>query len=123
MSAAEATLNKLMEDDGAVYKHMYAIGTALMEGLREIARKHEVEVLIQGPAPAFCMVFTDASEITDYRSHLSNADREKYGKFIEGMLERGVRVMERGMWFMSAAHSDEDVKKTLAAADEVFATL
>ena len=123
MSAAEATLNKLMEDDGAVYKHMYAIGTTLMEGLREIARKHEIEVLIQGPASAFCMVFTDASEITDYRSHRSNADREKYGNFVEGMLEHGVRLMERGMWFMSAAHTEEDVKKTLAAADEVFAML
>ena len=123
MSAAEATLSKLMENDGAVYKHLYAIGNALMKGISDIARKHEIDVLIQGPAPAFCMSFTNSEEITDYRSHKQNVDTEKYKKFLEGMLSRGIRLMERGMWFTSAAHSEEDVQKTLAAADEVLSGL
>ena len=69
------------------------------------------------------MSFTNSEEITDYRSHKQNVDTEKYKKIVEGMLSRGIRLMERGMWFTSAAHSEEDVQKTLAAADEVLSGL
>ena len=46
-----------------------------------------------------------------------------YARFREGMLERGVRLIGRGIWFSSTAHSQEDIQKTLDAADEVFTTL
>ena len=119
----EAALQKLMESDGAAIRQMYSTGRALMEGLRERAAKHELEVLIQGPGPAFGMAFTDADEITDYRSHKASVDEEKYDRFCEGMLERGVRLIGRGMWFVSTAHTEEDIERTLAAADETFASL
>jgi glutamate-1-semialdehyde 2,1-aminomutase len=39
------------------------------------------------------------------------------------MLERGIRLIPRGQWYVSMAHTDEDIEKTLAAADEVLAML
>ena len=123
MAATEASINKLLENDRAVYKQLYTKGNALMEGLRERAQKHELDVLIQGPGPVFAMTFTNATAITDYRSHATNANEELYKKFREGMLERGVRLISRGVWFVSIAHTDEDIRKTLDAADEVFAEL
>ena len=123
MAAANAVLGKLKENDGAVHKLLYSTGVALMEGLREKADRHEVEMLIQGPGPMFCVAFTESTEITDFRSHKQNTDPSKYAAFTEGMLERGVRLMGRGIWFVSTAHTDEDVEQTIAAADETLASL
>ena len=123
MSAMKASLARLMEDDGAAYRQLYASGTALIEGLRDTARKHEINVLIQGPGPVFSMAFTDAREITDYRSHRERADEEKYTRFSDGMLERGVRITTGGSWFLSTAHSEQDIEQTLEAADATLATL
>ncbi len=123
LAATEASLNKLMEDDGAAFRRLSATGRTLMKGLQDLARKHEIEVLIQGPGAVFAMAFTNADEITDYRSHVANADAEKYARFCEGMLERGVRLIGRGVWFVSTEHSDKDVRRTLDIADEVLSTL
>ena len=121
--AVEAELAKLMENDGAVYKQLYTIGARLMEGLRELAQKHEHPMLLQGPGPTFFVSFTDAEEITDYRSHIKDVDQETYAKFQQGMLERGVRLSFTGQWYVSTAHTEEDIEQTLAAADEVLASL
>ena len=123
MAAAEASLDKLMEDDGAAYKRLYSTGAALMEGLRDLSRKHEIQLLVQGPGPIFQMAFTDATEIFDHRSHKNNADREMYARFQRGMLERGVRLTTGGIWFVSVAHGEEEVEETLNAADEVLGSL
>merc|ERR1711972_101093 len=54
----------------------------------------------------------------------AKSDTAKFAKWHRGMLERGVYLApsqyEAG--FMSLAHSDEDIEKTIAAAKEVFAT-
>ena len=123
MAAAEASLERLSENDGAVYRQLDATGQALMEGLRERASEHEIDLLVQGPGPFFDVTFTDATEIRDYRSYLEARDPEKAKNFWLGMMERGVRPMADGAFFVSTAHTDEDVEQTLAAANEVFATL
>jgi len=55
----------------------------------------------------------------------AKSDTEKFAKWHRGMLERGVYLApsqyEAG--FMSLAHTDEDIEKTIAAAKEVFAML
>jgi glutamate-1-semialdehyde 2,1-aminomutase len=111
------------ERQPAMYAALFSTGRALMEGLEGLARKHESEVLLQGPGPVFAVTFTRADEITDYRSQVANADAEKYARFCEGMLERGVRLIGRGVWFVSTEHSDADVQRTLDVAEEVFSTL
>jgi len=55
----------------------------------------------------------------------SKADGEKFGKWHRMMLERGVylapSMYEAG--FMSMSHTDEDIEKTIATADEVLSQL
>ena len=103
MYAVEAELQELMADDGAVYKQLYATSNRLMEGLRALAQKHEQPLLIQGPGPTFHITFTEADEITDYRSHARAVDEEKYSSFRAAMLERGVRLNVGGQWYVSTA--------------------
>jgi len=39
------------------------------------------------------------------------------------MLGSGVFALERGLWFISAAHTDEDVEVTVAAAEPAIASV
>ena len=123
MSAAAASLAKLQENDGAAYKKLYETGRKLMDGLRDVARRHEIDLLIQGPGPIFCTSFTTAEEVTDYRSHIKSTDSARFEQFRRGMLEQGVRLTGRGTWFVSTAHTDKEIDATLKAADEVMRAL
>jgi glutamate-1-semialdehyde 2,1-aminomutase len=69
----------------------------------------------------FTFFFTDAP-VTDYES-AKQADAARYARFFRGMLERGVYLAPSQFEaaFLSAAHSEEDIAKTVAAALEAFA--
>jgi len=62
--------------------------------------------------------------VTDYAS-AKTSDTQRYAKFFQGMLERGVYFAPSQFEaaFLSTAHSDADIKKTVAAAHLVFKTL
>ena len=94
-----------------------------MDGLRDVARRHEVDLLIQGPGPIFCTSFTTAQEVTDYRSHAKSTNAARLEQFRRGMLEQGVRLTARGTWFVSTAHTDIEIDATLKAADAVMQSL
>jgi glutamate-1-semialdehyde 2,1-aminomutase len=52
-------------------------------------------------------------------------DAMRYGRFFRGMLERGVFLppFYGATSFLSLAHTEEDIDKTVHAAREVLATL
>lgn len=64
------------------------------------------------------------SKITDFET-ASKCDTTRYAKFFRGMLERGVYLpcSQFEAFFLSTAHTDEDINTTLNAAREVFKTL
>ena len=127
MAAADVCLRRLAEDDGAVYRQLRASGEALMDGLRERAAKHEIELEVTGPGPFVDVAFPDETEIPGYDGLRVNRERAVYDQFSLDMLHRGVRLMKGGTgggsWFMSTAHSDEEIERTLDAADDTFASM
>jgi glutamate-1-semialdehyde 2,1-aminomutase len=66
----------------------------------------------------FCTYFTD-KDIFDYNS-AKTSDTAKFARFFTGMLNRGVNIapsqFEAG--FISLAHSEKDIEKTVRAAYE-----
>ena len=54
--------------------------------------------------------------VTDYQSSLA-IDNDLYSRFVSAMADRGVRIIPRGNWFLSAAHSMDDVAQTLEAVE------
>ena len=120
IAAAHATLTRLQRDDGAVYEHLYSLGSELRDGLVALARKHDLCGMAQGPGPMFWFGFTDGEPIVDYRSHARHADTATMAKFTRRLQDKGVRIIGRGLWYVSAAHSEQDVERTLAVADEVM---
>lgn len=123
LAASETTINSLKANDAELIRHMHHVGDLLMDGLRDLARKHEEDVLVQGPSPIFTMAFTPETTLPDYRSFFEKVDHERYNRFRQNLLEAGVRTTMHGKWFLSTAHTEQDIDQTLAAADQAFRTL
>ncbi len=119
MAAALAILNEL-EANGT--QQLFDRGNRLMEGLRTAAAKHNIPLLVQGPGPMFHTAFTEKLAIRELRD-LWDVDDSMLARFVDGMMDEGVRVIGRGLWYISFAHTDTDIDQAIAAADRVFARL
>lgn len=120
IAAALATIEVLEKDNP--YERIFQLGNRLMQGLREAAIVAEQRVLIQGPGPMFNISFTDLEIVRDYRDTFST-DKLLLSKFISEMHNRGIRIIGRGLWYISAAHTESDIDHAVAIAKEVFRTL
>lgn len=96
----------------------------LVAGMLDLARSSNVALTANQVGGMFGLFFTDAERVTDFAGSTA-CDQARFRQFFHGMLERGIYMapsaFEAG--FVSAAHSDADVGRTLSAASEVFATL
>lgn len=122
MAAAYATVTELEKNNGQVYRHIFSLGNRLKEGIEKIAADMGFPALLQGPGPMFHLFFTRRKKVNHYRDYL-DSDMETYGRFIEYLLYEGILSLNRGIWYVSAAHSDEDIDRTLEAVRKVIKRL
>lgn len=120
VAAAIGTL-EVMESE-KIHDHIFRLGQQLMDGLREIGSKYNTNFLVQGLGPMLHSGFTDLKEVNDFRDVLSY-DKTRLNKFIAGMHNNGIRVIGRGLWYISAAHTEEDIIAALRVASNVFKRL
>jgi glutamate-1-semialdehyde 2,1-aminomutase len=98
------------------YKELARRGAMLAAGLAEAARDAGVALQVNAFGSLLTPFFT-SSPVRDYDSALK-ADTAAYATFFRGMLTRGIYPPPSQFegWFLSAAHSDRDVRTTIAAA-------
>jgi glutamate-1-semialdehyde 2,1-aminomutase len=103
-----------------IYRHLTDLGAQLADGLADAARRAGVAVQINGLGSTLTPFFT-ANPVRNYQSAL-RADTARYGAFFKEMLARGVYPppSQFEAWFLSAAHTERDVKKTIKAAREAM---
>jgi glutamate-1-semialdehyde 2,1-aminomutase len=97
-------------------------GARLMEGIRASACKYDLSVLVSGRETAFHVHFTHHKELFEYRDLMDN-DGKRYNYFQKRLIDFGVRLIFRGNWYISAAHTDEDIDFTLQQVDRVMAEM
>ena len=99
-----------------LYKDLARRGSMLAAGLAEAARAATVPLQVNAFGSLVTPFFTTAP-VRDYESAL-RANTTAYATFFRGMLARGVYPppSQFEAWFLSAAHSDRDVKKTIEVA-------
>ena len=99
-----------------LYKDLARLGAMLASGLADAARDAGVPLQVNAFGSLVTPFFT-ASPVTDYDSAL-RADTSAYATFFRGMLTRGIYPppSQFEAWFLSAAHTERDVKATIAAA-------
>ena len=122
IAAAMATFEVLEAGGRELRERIFALGQRLRDGLREIAWRGRQTVLLSGPGPMFHMAFTSLSEIKDYRDCLE-CDTAKYSRFVKEMLDNGVRLIGRGIWYISAVHTAADIDRALGAAREALRSM
>jgi glutamate-1-semialdehyde 2,1-aminomutase len=122
MAAAAAVLAVLDEKRAEIYPPMHALGQRLMAGIRECGRRHGVPMLVDGPGSVFQVYLTDQPSVRDYRDFAA-CDRARMIRLHELLLERGVNIVPRGLWFLSTAHTQLHVDQTLEAVDDALSLL
>ena len=119
MSAGFAALSVLKNEQP--YDALAAKGAALAEGLRALAEKHGVAVTVNQFGSLLTVFFTDRP--VHCYADATTSDTAKFATFFSTMLANGVHLppSQFECWFLSTAHSQDDLDKVLAAADLAFA--
>ena len=120
MTAGLAMLDSL---DAAFYESLASTTDRLADGLTEVAETRRVPVAVNRVCGMFCLFFRDGP-VEDY-DDVAAADVDRYGRFFHAMLEQGVYFAPSAFEtaFVSGAHGEDEVARTLEAADRVFAGL
>jgi glutamate-1-semialdehyde 2,1-aminomutase len=118
MTAGIAVLKVLKNK--AIYEELEKKAQRLADGLAEAAKKANVPVTSNRVGSMMTTFFTN-QPVTDYDS-AKTADTQQYAKFFRAMLQRGTYFAPSQFEaaFVSTAHSDEDIRQTLAAAEEAM---
>jgi len=121
-AAVSATMDELAVP--GLYERQRALGTRLMDGIQAIADKAGVPVRVQGLGTAFQAWFSPET-IRNYRDAERYARRDLFTVWWREMLSRGVlfHPAQDENLFVSMAHTDEDVDRTLEAAEPSMAAV
>lgn len=122
MRAGQAMFDELTKD--GFYDELSQKTQYLTNGLKQMADKHGIALQVCSVGGMFGLFFADKlpQNFGDVANH---CDAKKFAQFFHGMPDEGVYLAPSAFEaaFMSAAHSYEDLDKTIATADKVFASL
>jgi glutamate-1-semialdehyde 2,1-aminomutase len=118
VAAGLATLARL---DDALYAQLERTSARLEEGLRAILRDKRVPGVVQRVGSMFTLFFTDRDAIRSW-DDAKGCDTARFGRFHAEMLARGIYLppSQFEAAFVSAAHGDDEIERTLAAAREAL---
>lgn len=119
LAAAIATLEALGAE--GVYEDFERRGRLLATGLQEAFEAHGIPVTLHQVGPV-AQVVPAVADAQDFDAFM-RADQVLYEKFIVEMLRRGQFILPGGRWYISTAHTDDDIETTVAAAREALAAL
>jgi len=104
------------------YERLEAAARRVGDGLHEAASAQGIPLTVNRVGSLFS-VFFSADLVTNYAGARA-ADHDRFARFFQAMLERGVYLPPSGFegWFLSAAHDDEDITRTLETAERAFGT-
>lgn len=106
-----------------VYDEFERLGARLANGIIEAANKHGVTIQLNRVKGALAVYFTD-EPVHDYDA-AQKANGEVFARFFQLMLNEGVCLApsKYEAWFVTTAHTEEDIQFTIAAVDRAFSQL
>ena len=122
MAAGLATLRQT--ERVGFYDSLEEKTRSLVEGIRNAAQDAGIPLCTNHVGAMFGLFFTDKPSVTGF-SDVMACDGERFNRFFHGMLGQGIYLapsaFEAG--FVSAAHTDQDIEKTVSAASTVMSEL
>jgi len=110
--AAMIATQKALTPEG--YEAAFRRGVRLRDGIAQILQDAGVKAQVTGFELMFHVGFGLDALARHYRDLLA-CDKPLYARFAYALLRRGVRVLERGAWFVSFVHDDDVIDATLEA--------
>jgi glutamate-1-semialdehyde 2,1-aminomutase len=125
LAAAKWCLDEVIAHGDAQPAGTIALGQQMMAGLSKLAAQHNIPLRPQGPGLVFHATMlkpgAPEGEITNYRDYAMRQDAPRWAHLRRCLLEEGVRAIERGLWFISLAHTQADIDEALQRAELAFA--
>lgn len=122
MAAGLATLNNLTQPD--FHHELSDKLTQLLQGIEQQADQADIPLKTAQAGAMFGLFFTEQEKVERFDQVMA-CDSELYGRFFHAMLDEGIYLapsaFEAG--FMSAAHGDQEIQQTIAAAGRAFRSL
>lgn len=120
--AALATIDTLSKP--GVYEKLEQLGEQFCIGLRELGKKHAIKLYTEHHGGIVQLEMGMERAPLDYRDYLQNVDGQMYDKLFLLTSHYGVRITSsRGRIYLSTAHTQEDIVKTLEVFDFVLPML
>ncbi len=115
VAAGLATLARLDEE---AYRRLGELTSILVAGLRERAAGLPLRV---AEAPGLVTLFFSRDPVEDFAAAAA-CDSEAHARFCRAMLDRGIYPppSQFEAWFVSLAHTEEAIERTLEAASEAL---
>jgi len=122
MTAGIETLKILLKDRNFIDK-LTKKTSKLVDNLKIKAQLANVEVQIQQVGSMFS-IFFNQKRVRNY-DDAASSDQEKFKSWFKAMLERGIYLppSQFETIFVSSAHTEDDIAKTLEAAEDAFQLL
>lgn len=121
MLAGIACLEVLQQP--GIYEEMDRLGAMLEEGILQSAKAYGISLTINRLVGALTLFFTE--ETVENYAQAEATDGELFGKFFKLMLKHGVNLApsKYEAWFLTIAHTEQDIIDTLQAVDASFKEL
>lgn len=120
MQAGITTLRLLQ--DLNIYQRLEVLGKQLEDGLRQSAKAAQCAISVQRCGSMITPFFSpDGAPIHNYADAL-RCDQAAFSKFFQVLLDEGVLIppSQFEAWFVSAAHSEKDIERTVALAEKAM---
>jgi glutamate-1-semialdehyde 2,1-aminomutase len=124
LAASKAALQTLFENDGEAFRRMADISSKLKANLTKTFAEAGFQVVINSVGPLLSIFFTKLRRVSTYRQTF-RVDLEKYKRFRDEMLKRGVYIQPNGLerMLLSAVHTEREVEETIEATKQSLKAL
>ncbi len=121
VAAAIATIERLLEGDGEIYRRLESLGRSIEDGLNERIAGLGVPAVVARQGSAFCLYFMDHRPV-DWHDLAANHDFRLDEALRRELIEQGIYVfpLATKQWSISAAHTPADIEATVEAVGGVL---
>jgi glutamate-1-semialdehyde 2,1-aminomutase len=113
---------EVLQQEG-VYEYLDRLGAMLEEGILAHAKTYDIPITINRLKGALTVYFT--TEKVENYEQAERTDGEMFAKFFKLMLKQGINLApsKYEAWFITIAHTEEDIQHTLKAVENAFKIL
>lgn len=106
-----------------IYERLHALGNALRDGIRKIGIELGIPLQVLGDGPVLQTFFIDHAVPLRNHHDTLQADEKKAAAFGHELIRHGIYCAPGGKMYLSLAHSDDDIERTLETVRDTLKVL